>query len=82
MRGSGVVTWKDLLFLLGTFILAVGTVNFYVIQRAEAQVATLQGEVRQNKMEADAGVTEVRKDVQALYKFMVTSQRQPRLEEK
>lgn len=82
MKMSEPVGWKDLLFLLGTFAFSVLTLNLYVVQRAEAQVSALQSTVEANKQSADAGVNEVRKDLQALYNFMLTRERQPRLEAK
>lgn len=49
-------------------------------QSISAELAEVRQQVARNKVEADAGVAEVRKDIQALYLFQVTRQRQPRLE--
>lgn len=47
---------------------------------ARAAVESLKAEVASNKHEADAGNAEVRKDIQAVYNFLLTKKPQERLE--
>jgi hypothetical protein len=49
---------------------------------AKQAVATLERKVDANKATADAGNAEVRKDIQALYNYLLTRQRQERLEKR
>lgn len=85
------VTWKALTFLLASFaafFLAtlVGAVSraedLVTAARAEGReaVVALERKVDTNKVAADAGMQEVRKDIQAVYNFLLTKQRQERLE--
>ena len=85
------VTWKALLFLLASFALFVlvtmnstiskaETINQTTKAETQAALSALKQEVQMNKVQADAGVAEVRKDIKALYDFMLTRQRQDRLE--
>lgn len=85
------MTWKALLFLLASF----GAFNlgamFIGLGRSEAKAAEIgqvqaikiervEAQVQFNKQAADAGLSEARKDIQAVYQFLLTKRRQPRLE--
>lgn len=87
------VTWKALLFLLASFGAFLLTLVGIATARAEdaatkasvaarQAVSMLEVKVDANKREADAGTGEVRKDIQAVYNFLLTRQRQERLEAK
>ncbi len=93
------VTWKELMFLLGSFAAAMLLLQAQGLARAEtiaekasassrAAVTGLEAKVDTNKAEMDAGlnalrgdIAETRKDNQALYQFLLTQKRQPRLEQ-
>lgn len=85
------VTYKALLSLLGAFaVFQLGAVATGVsrsentVSRATAETAAsiqqLQAKVDRHKDEQDAGRAELSKDIQAVYQFLVTRQRQSRLE--
>ena len=87
------VNWKALIPLLGTILIVITMIVGGGISRADnaalraesaakAAVASIQKQVDDNKAAADAGNAEVRKDVQAIYNYLLTKQRQPRLESK
>jgi hypothetical protein len=85
------VTWRGLLLLLAGYAAFNLTAVGLGIARAEdaaraaelatrATVSAMERRV-ETKLEAtDAGVAELRKDVKAIYDFLLTRQRQPRLE--
>jgi len=91
IKGEDPVTWKG---LAGIMVASLGVVSLLVggavaradasaskaEQAAKAAVASLEVKVDSNKRESDAGNAEVRKDIQAVYNFLLTRQRQERLE--
>lgn len=77
---SNYVTWKGIIFLLAGFaVFMIGTTAKQVDAAQEA-VSKLEAKVDQNKLSTDAGMAEVRKDLKAIYDYLLTNQRQPRLE--
>lgn len=92
-RAEDPVTRKELMYMLASFAAFIITAAAVVSARAEnvardaardakQEVLVLKEEVAVNKREADAGTAEVRKDIQAVYNFLLTRQRQERLEAK
>ena len=78
---------KALVGVIGTIVVIVAAalaLGNQLVNTARAEgkqeIQNLRSEVQANKREADAGNAELRKDVQALYMYMVTKQRQERLE--
>ncbi len=51
------------------------------VRTSAASVQALKVEVQENKKAADASASELRGDVQAVYKYLVTRRRQTRLED-
>lgn len=85
------VTWKGLIAVLALMItiftgmLTAGVsradkVSEAAATAAKGAVSELRAEVKANKVEVDAGFAELRKDTQAIYQYLLTKQRQPRLE--
>jgi hypothetical protein len=74
------VTWKAILFLLASFAAFMLTAMALAVARAEDKVGALEAKVEDQKTYTDAGIGEVRKDVKAIYDFLLTRERQPRLE--
>lgn len=83
---KGYVTHQFLIGILLTFTAAIGggVIKYVSDNRhdADVRIELLTVRVDRHKGEVDAGQAELRKDVQAIYQYMLTKQRQPRLEKK
>lgn len=92
-RMEEAVTWKTLIPVLGMVLTVTSLLVGGAVSRAEsvaekasmaarAAVSALEAKVDVNKRDADAGNYEVRKDIQAVYNFLLTRKPQERFEGK